>query len=176
MTDDIKMSRRDWFRLRPRRVEPSTQPELTANESPGEPPIATVHSMGEARNGLQPIAHPENHDGMNMAELPSMREAMLSEDQVRQLFVDIEALATDVLLMQRSARSQRATASRATTAEQLRAVQDTLLSGTIPRVQIRYHWQAANWIDTLERRENGVRLIRITHDPSAFTSLPSTNS
>ena len=71
---------------------------------------------------------------MNLAELPPMREALLSEDQVRQLFSDIEALATDVLLMQRSARAPRATASKATTAEQLRVVQDAILSGTVPRV------------------------------------------
>ena len=132
--------------------------------------------MGEAPNGLQPIAHPENHDGMNLSELPPMREALLSEEQVRQLFSDIKVLASDILLMQRSARSQRATASKTTTAEQLRAAQETLLSGTVPRVQIRYQWQAANWIDTLERRDNGVRLIRITHDPAAFASRPSTNS
>lgn len=51
----------------------------------------------------------------------------------------------------------------ATTAEQLRTAQDTLLSGSIPRVQIRYYWQDMNWIDTLERREDGLRLIRIAH-------------
>ena len=144
MADGNKMSRRDWFRLRPRRPESDTPIDVTASETSSEPPIASEHSMGEAPHGLQPIAHPENHDGMNLSELPPMREALLSEDQVRQLFSDIEALASDVLLMQRSARSQRATASKATTAEQLRAAQETLLSGTVPRVQVRYHWQAAN--------------------------------
>lgn len=176
MADDSKMSRRDWFRLRPRRPDSDTPTNVTASESLSEPPIATEHSMGEAPNGLQPIAQPDNHDGMNLSELPPMREALLSEVQVRQLFSDIEALASDVLLMQRSARSQRATASKATTAEQLRTAQDTLLSGTVPRLQIRYHWQEANWIDTLERRDEGVRLIRIVHDPAAFASRRSTNS
>ncbi len=178
MTDGNKISRRDWFRLRPSRVESSPLAEHTANDLPIESPIVAEHSMGETRNGLQPIAHPENHDGMNLAELPPMREALLSEDQVRQLFSDIEALASDVLMMQRSASSQRATAatSKTTTVEQLRAAQDTLLSGAVPRLQIRYHWQAANWIDTLERRDDGVRLIRITHDPAAFANRASTNS
>ncbi len=175
MADGNKMSRRDWFQLRPRRVESDTPIDVATSEAPSEPPIATKHFMGEAPNGLQPIAHPENHDGMNLSELPPMREALLSEEQVRQLFSDIEALASDVFLMQRSARSQRATASVATTVEQLRTAQESLLSGTVPRVQIRYHWQAANWIDTLERREDGVRLIRITHDPATFLSRPSTN-
>ncbi len=169
MADGNKMSRRDWFRLRPRRTESDALTDVAASELPGEPPIAAEHSMGEAPHGLQPISHPENHGGMNLTELPPMREALLSEEQVRQLFSDIASLASDVLLMQRSAISQRATASKATTAVQLRAAQGTLLSGIIPRVQIRYHWQAANWIDTLERRDNGIRLIRITHAPDRIT-------
>ena len=168
MTDDSKMSRRDWFRLRPRLSESGgTESKGTGSNriesNATETNKAVNHSMGEVPNGLQAIAHPVNHDGMDLSELPPMREALLSEEQVRQLFSDIESLASDVLLMQRSARSQRATASRATTAEQLRTARDTLLSGSVPRIQIRYHWQEANWIDTLERRDNGVRLVRITH-------------
>lgn len=167
MSNSDKMSRRDWFRLGPRRTDTSDA-DVTVPPTSGESP-----SMGESLNELQPIAHPQNHHGMNLAELPPMRDAMLTEEQVRQLFSDIEALASDILLMQRSARSQRAvaTGSSATTADQLRAAQEALLSGTVPRLQIRYHWQAANWIDTLERRETGVRLIRITHAP---TSSPQT--
>ena len=56
------------------------------------------------------------------------------------------------------------------TPEQLRAAEPTLLSGSIPRVQIRYHWEAVNWIDTLERRDNRIRLVRIKHSPSSATS------
>lgn len=163
MSDGNKMSRRDWFRLRPRRADA----EVVANVPPTEITDDSDHSMGDVPHGLQPITHPENHDGMNLADLPPMREAVLSEEQVRQLFSDIESLGSDILLMQRSARSQRATPAKATTAEQLHAAQDSLLSGSVPRVQIRYHWQAANWIDTLERREDGVRLVRITHNKPA---------
>ena len=130
--------------------------------------------MGETPNGLQAIAHPVNHDGMDLAELPPIREALLTEEQVRQLFSDIESLASDILLMQRSARAQRATASRATaskatTAEQLRTAQNSLLSGNVPRVQIRYCWQEASWIDTLEARDNDVRLVRISHNNPALS-------
>jgi len=126
--------------------------------------------MGETSHGLQPIEHPVNHDGMDLTELPPMREAMLSVEQVQQLFADIEALASEILLMQRSPRSQRATSARVSTAEQLRTAKDALLSSTLPRVQIRYHWQAMNWIDTLERRDDGVRLIRIAHGVTAATN------
>ena len=157
MSDDNKMSRRDWFRLRPRHTESN-------DAASGGTVNVGGQSMGEAPDVLQTVAHPVNHDGMDLAELPPMREALLSEEQVRQLFSDIDSLASDILLMQRSARSQRATASKATTAEQLRTAQESLLSGNVPRVQIRYHWQEANWIDTLEARDDGVRLVRISHN------------
>jgi len=160
---DNKMSRRDWFRLRPRAAETASQPAITETVPQTEAVAPTVNTMGETPHCLQPIAHPENHDGMNLADLPPMREALLSEEQVRQLFNDIESLGSDILLMQRSARSRRASPTTATTAEQLRTAQETLLSGSVPRVQIRYHWEAANWIDTLERKDDGVRLIRIAH-------------
>ncbi len=158
MTDNNKMSRRDWFRLRPLRAE--------ANELPIDRPQSTGQSMGEVPTSLQPIIHPENHGGIDLTELPPLREALLSEDDVRQLFSDIAGLATDIMLMQRSSRSPRATASITTSTEQLSTAQESLLSGVVPRVQIRYHWEAVNWIDTLERRDDGIRLIRITHLPT----------
>lgn len=161
MSDNNKMSRRDWFRLRPRHDKPESPP----SEALADASTDGDCSMGEAPNGLQPIAQPENHDGMDLSELPPMREALLSEEQVRQLFNDIAAHASNVLLMQRSARSRRATASAASTAttEQLTTACESVVSGNVPRIQIRYDWQAANWIDTLERREDGFRLVRITH-------------
>ena len=99
-----------------------------------------------------------------------MREAILSEEQVRQLFTDIETLASDILLMQRVVGSARATASSASTTDQLFTAQQSLFSGAIPRVQIRYHWQASHWIDTMERRDAGIRLVRIAHDYSETDS------
>ena len=168
MSEVNRMSRRDWFRLRPRREEPQASPATDATEQP----TAGIrqHSIGESTNGLQPVAHPENHDGMNLSELPPMREALLNEEQVRQLFSDIEGYGSDIVLMQRSAPSRRATLSNTLTAEQFQIARDSLLSGTVGRLQIRYHWQSANWIDTLERREDGVRLVRITHAPPASSS------
>lgn len=154
MTQENKLSRREWFRLAGRKKSP------TGQETPGP---SNADSMGDSSKGLQPIEHPINHDGMDLSELPPMREAVLAEDDVRQLFSDIAALATDVLLMARSARTAHAAASKATTSDQLCSARDSLLSGVIPRLQIRYHWQQQNWIDTLERQEQGYRLIRIAH-------------
>jgi hypothetical protein len=122
--------------------------------------------MGQSQETLQPVAFPENHGRVNLTELPPMCEGLLSVEQVRQLFSDIESLASDVLLMQRLPNAQRATTPGLSTPEQLRAAESTLLSGAIPRVQIRYHWEAVNWIDTLERRDDGIRLVRIKHLPA----------
>lgn len=170
MSDTSKMSRRDWFRLLPCRPESETPTDIA--------PVATgntaTHSIGASPQCLQTIPHPENHDGMNLAELPPMREAFLSEEQVRQLFADIENLASDILLMQRLVRSARTTVSSASTAEQLRMAQQSLLSGAISRVQIRYHWQASHWIDTLECNDAGIRLVRIAHNLAAFAGRPAT--
>ena len=150
MSDAKKMSRRDWFRLARR------------SNTDGANPSAD-NSMGDRADGLEPIDRPVNHDGMDLSQLPPMREATLTAEQVKQLFADIEALASDILLMQRSVRSSRATALRATTVDQLHSAKDAILRGTIPRLQIRYHWEAANWIDTLQSDGGEFRLIRIQH-------------
>ena len=168
MSENVRMSRRDWFRLRPQRSEVETPLDST-------PVVDRKPVMGQSQEALLPVAFPENHGGVNLTELPPMCEGLLSEEQVRQLFSDIESLASAVLLMQRLPNAQRATTPGLSTPEQLRAAETTLLSGAIPRVQIRYHWEAVNWIDTLERRESGIRLVRIKHTLTS-THIKSTRS
>ena len=150
MSDAKKMSRRDWFRLARRAKTDGANPSAD-------------NSMGDRADGLEPIERPVNHDGMDLSQLPPLREASLTADQVNQLFADIQELASDILLMQRSTRSPRATASRATTVEQLHSAREAILNGTIPRLQIRYRWEAANWIDTLQSNGEEFRLVRIQH-------------
>ncbi len=146
-----QVTRRDWFRLR-------TNPVGQLLDSP----------VSENQAGLQPIAHPENHDGLDLTLLPPMREALLTPAQVGSLFEDINVLASDVQLMQRSIElRQKATTLPVST--QLAVARDSLLTGQIPRLQIRYRWQEALWIDTLERRSDGVRLVRIQHLSSTPT-------
>jgi hypothetical protein len=153
MSEPPKMSLRDWFRLRP---SDAKQRSKSANQS-------SENSIGQEARGLEPIAHPENHDGMDLSQLPPMREAVLTADDVLQLFADIEAHGTDVLLMQRASRTANATASRVQSSESLNVAKKALLSGEARRLQIRYRWENASWIDTLETRPDGYRLVRITH-------------
>lgn len=163
MSESHRMSRRDWFRLRPRSAATEA-----ADTRASDRQDATVPLIGTQSHGLQAIPHPQNHDGMNLADLPPMREAFLCEEQVRQLFADIEAFASEILLMQRLACSVRASASAMSAAEQLGTAQQSLLAGAISRVQIRYRWDDSQWIDTLERRDSGIRLVRIAHAPAAI--------
>jgi hypothetical protein len=151
MSDPTQLTRRDWFRLRSRK-------ESVATDNRPE-----KHSMGQSQESLQPIANPDNHDGLDLSELPPMREAMLSAEQIRQLFTDIEELADNILLMQRTAQSPRAAVAHSTSSVNLVAARDAILTGQVPRLQIRYRWQNADWIDTLETRESEYRLVRITH-------------
>ena len=149
-----QMTRRDWFRLRlPHANQMLDEPGL---ESTPSEPQSTLTA------GLQPIPHPENHVGLDLSQLPPMREAELSRDQVVMLFDDIEKLATDVQLMQRPSGSTPATTAMPVNA-QLATACGWLMEGKIPRVQIRYRWQDALWIDTLESKPTGFRLVRIQH-------------
>lgn len=147
MSDERPMTRSDWYLLGPSR-------------SPGS---STAGSASSARGGLRPIAQPANHDGLDLSKLPPMREAMLSVDQIKQLFRDLNEHATDILLMRRTAQSPRAQAAPEATSNDLQFACDAVLSGQVPRVQIRYKFAGADWIDTVERRESSFRLVRIVH-------------
>ena len=147
MSDSTKISRREWFRLR----VPHQNKLLSDSKTPAESEV------------LKAIEHPPNHDGLDLSELPPMREAILSADQVHSLFTDIEKLATDVLLMQRSSNAPRASVSRADTKSQLEFAKTTLLTGKVQKLQIRYRWQDSLWIDTLATQPQGFRLVRIAH-------------
>jgi hypothetical protein len=147
MNDAKKLSRRDWFRLR----------------IPHQNRLLSDSEATSGSESLKPIVHPPNHDGMDLSDLPPMREAILAADQVNELFDDIEKLTTDVLLMQRTHGSPRANASRADTSSQLGFAKSSLLSGQLQRLQVRYRWKDSLWIDTLTAQGDGYRLVRIAH-------------
>lgn len=149
MTTENKMSRRDWFRLK----------------SPKSPVLnqwlGKQSETSKVSQGLQPVELPPNHDGMDLAELPPMREAFLSVEEIGSLFADIASLATDIQLMQR--RQTKGIANVGIDKEKLELARIAFLDGSVAKIQIRYRWQDALWIDTLERKEKGFRLLRIVH-------------
>lgn len=90
-----------------------------------------------------------------------MREAFLSADEIDALFADIASLTTDIQLMQR--RQVKGIADVGVDKEKLELARMALLDGSVAKIQVRYRWQDALWIDTLERNEKGFRLLRIVH-------------
>lgn len=148
--DSKKLSRREWFRLR----------------SPHQNQMLSESTSVVENETLTPIEHPPNHDGLDLALLPPMREAVISDDQLKSLFTDIGQLATDVMLMQRTTGVRRASVASVDTVKNLEHAQAALLTGSIQRVQIRYRWKNSLWIDTLKREPNGFHLVRIAHQRS----------
>lgn len=151
MSDAPELSRRDWFRLR----LPHQTPPAVATPALGE--NANADSPGE----LKAIEHPPNHDGMDLRDLPPLREAMLGVGDVKSLLKDIQTHGADVQLMQkRAAPNARANVDASSS---LNAAGELFLSGTVKRLQIRYRWQNALWIDTLAQQPDGIRLVRVSH-------------
>lgn len=137
-----QISRRDWFRLSKPTSQRSQQQKL------GSQQLA----------GMQSIEEPVNHGGVDLTSLPPIHEATLDTQDVTLLFADIEQYGTAVTLI-----SRRAGSNAPDQSEKLSSARDQLLSGSVRKLQIRYHWENANWIDTLESSPSGFRLIRIRH-------------
>lgn len=160
-------SRRNWFRLKPgsqgQSINEVRKPTLGHEVAKPFESVAAQRAASQS-NELKDIAHPPNYDGMDLNELPPMREAMLVRAQVDELFSDVADFASEIQLMQRAAgRSKRATGENVNTHDQLRWAKTAILSGQITRLQIRYRWNDALWIDTLSADDRVFRLIRIRH-------------
>ena len=155
-----KMNRRDWFRLR-KSSDESTSQESGPEQEEFRKPLESNPDLGSS-SFMQPIAHPPNHDGMDLAKLPPMREAQLSLDEVLALLVDIETHGTEVQLLQRERTSATKRESMSSTMA-IELARQGITSGSIARLQIRYSWQGSHWIDTVESRSPCFRLVRIEH-------------
>ena len=83
-------------------------------------------------------------------QLPPVRQAMLNDTELAALFHDLEHSATDVQL-NRQMTASNAPDDRTDSASHLQAAHRALRNGDLSRVQIRYRWQNALWIDTLQR-------------------------
>jgi hypothetical protein len=147
-----KLSRRDWLGLRFAKKSASRR----------ENELNSRHHL--AAHGLTPIAAPPSFDNLEPSQFPQLREAMLTTDQVEELFSDIQQFATDVTFVRKLSvgKNQRTTGADSTA--QLSSVKVSLLTGKLARLQIRYRWQSETWIDTLERQGSNFRLVRIAHN------------
>ena len=139
----------DWFRLKHRIIDSRVNEDRNSAQTPTNSPAQS-----------RPVAKPVNHDGMDLNDLPPLREAVLAEAQLAELFDDIIAFGTDVRLQIDKP------SDNVSLREQMEAARLLLQDGQVKRLQIRYSWQKSFWIDTLDRVENGFRLIRIMHNRS----------
>ncbi|MCR9115381.1 MAG: hypothetical protein NXI22_00360 [bacterium] len=137
MTQQPNNREHDWVRLKPAK--------------PGA-------SMGTAPPALQPLEEPVNHSGYDLSSLPPMREALLNITELQALFADLKQHAEHVQFVLRGESLSEADKQR-----RFDAVIDRLEAGGVSRIQIRYRWRRAHWIDTIDRQEAGFRLIRIVH-------------
>ncbi|QDS98798.1 hypothetical protein [Adhaeretor mobilis] len=137
-----QMSRRDWFRLR----------------KPVAPPKPHTKLGDQPQIPLAAAEEPVNHGGVDLSALPPMHEALLNAGEVTSLFSDLAQHATAVQLITR-----RGAGVTPDQSEKLAAARDQLLDGTVRKLQVRYQWDSSRWIDTLERRPDGFRLVRIQH-------------
>ena len=158
-TEEI-MNRRDWFRLR-RANSKTLQSEDTSGQNESHASLRSTPDLGTT-SSMQPIALPPNHDGMDLAKLPLMREALLRLDEVLELLNDIETHATEIQLLQRD-QSLVSNSVHNNPKEGIELARQSLSNASIARFQIRYSWRNAFWIDTLETVSNGFRLVRIEH-------------
>lgn len=146
------LSRRQWFRLR--MPHQNKMLDETGHEQTPD---------AEQTSNLQPVTTPPNYAGLDLSELPPMREAVLAQNEVEDLFTDIEQLATEIQLMQRSASTNSDRGQKLDDREKLAEARQALLTGTVLRLQIRYRWQDSLWIDTLKRSSEGFHIVRIRH-------------
>ena len=92
--------------------------------------------------------------GESEMELPPIREAFLTPRSLDALFADLAQYTRNVRLTM---------SAKSTTPVALATAHEQLASGQITKLQIRYEWEQTSWIDTLERRGSGFRLVRIQH-------------
>lgn len=94
--------------------------------------------------------------------IPDLHEGLLDDATLDALFADIECAAELLGVSVKGGAKTMADESVASLAH----ARELLRAGTVRGVQLRYQFQGAQWWDTLLRTQNGVRLVRVRHDPS----------
>lgn len=114
-------------------------------------------SLGESGiTRAESLRRPDDSFGPKPDELPPLTQALLTAGEVDRLFDDIAQHATDVALVTQTSRGSH---------DLLQVAKRQLMDGTIQRVQLRYVWDGASWIDTLDHRSNRIKLVRMRSQP-----------
>ena len=104
-------------------------------------------------------------------KLPELTESVLSPDQIRELFRDIEALTQIVEIIPKHGSRDYVDDSIEL---DLATARDRLLDRTYRGLQIRYQYDGGLWWDTLIRIPEGIRIVRIRHEFDGEIAIPAT--
>ena len=92
--------------------------------------------------------------------VPLLVEGVIDPATLRQLFADLAAAATDLLIREKG--DPRGYAAAAELSPQ--AALDRLLSGATRAVQLRYRFDGHEWTDTVLAAPTGFRVLRCRHE------------
>ena len=93
-------------------------------------------------------------------ELPDLRQAMIEQSDVDDLFRDLSLLCEVLDVRSRGGRDQEESTVS------LEAARNILRETDGVAIQLRYVYDERDWIDTLVRVGNGVQLTRLAHSLS----------
>jgi X-X-X-Leu-X-X-Gly heptad repeat protein len=95
-----------------------------------------------------------------MRDLPDLHLAVLDDASIDQLHADIAALTEVIDVLTKQGRRDYAADAAVTLDDGVAQ----LRSGAARCLQIRYHYDDAQWWDTLVAVPGGYRLVRVRHD------------
>lgn len=85
-----------------------------------------------------------------------MREGLLDVAQVEQLFSDLDSCTRILAILEKGGQQAHAKSNNSN----LEAARDRFLNREVLAVQIRYHYDNAEWIDTILHTTAGIRVVR----------------
>ncbi len=99
-------------------------------------------------------------DQDHRASLPALHEAWLDEEQLLDLFSDLELVATVIEIRTKSSSGAHSNAI----SRSLVGLAAKLWANEVPAVQVVYLYQGQAWLDTLMRNARGVRVVRLRRE------------
>jgi len=97
-----------------------------------------------------------------MTTTTPIKEVLLDEETVGQLFFDVRHAAELVAVIEKGPNERRAR-EPVTTLAALDAAHAAFVRRELVGVQLRYRFAGEEWWDTLTHTASGIRLIRISH-------------
>ena len=107
----------------------------------------------------KPDSDPSVEKPLVLAELT---EALVDSQLLERYFEDLARCAEIGEILPKLAVRERVVLDHAWTLLEAKAA---LTAGQVRGIQIRYHYDGAEWWDTLLAQESGVRLVRMRRDP-----------